>query len=85
MPKKIEIVFSKENIKEILDLFEKDVDSEEFVIDKVTRERVLANDLQPIKIFEIGGILPGSDVFIRADSDSLVKYFDEHRLENEDS
>ena len=68
-----------------MDLFDKDVDSEGFVIDKVTKEQVLANDLQPIKISEIGGVLPGSDVFIRADSGSLVKYFDEHRLENEGS
>ena len=85
MTEKIEVVFSKDNIKDILDYLDKKVGPEGFIVDKKTNERVLANDLKPIKASELGSVLPGSNIFIRANSNGLVKYFDEHFEQNGDN
>ncbi|PIP53869.1 MAG: hypothetical protein COX07_08405 [Bacteroidetes bacterium CG23_combo_of_CG06-09_8_20_14_all_32_9] len=64
-----------ENVKhEILDLFDKSVDEEEYIVEKSNpKQRVLTFDGQEIKIDEFGGIKSGSEVFIKKDLVSLMK------------
>lgn len=54
-----------------------DTDDEGFIIDKKTGERVLANDCGEIKLEELGGILPGSKVFVKKNIAAFAQYFDE--------
>ena len=74
---KLRVTFSRNNVKDVLEIFNKLIDEDGFIIDKDTKERILTNDLEPIKWEELGFILPGSEVFIKADSTGLAKYLEE--------
>ena len=68
------ITFSSELKEEILDIFDKTIDSEGFVIEKDTQERVLAFDGNELSLKEFGGIKKGSEVFIKNDLPSLIEF-----------
>ncbi len=57
------------NVDILLKQFGKETDKEGFIIDSKTKERVLCRYThRPIKKSRLGGILPGSNIFIE-DSD----------------
>lgn len=51
------------------------VDEDEFIINKETKERVLANDGGEIKLGELGGVLPGSKIFVKKNLAGFAQYF----------
>ena len=81
MVEKLRVTFSKNNVMDVLEVFSKTIDKEGFIIDKGTKERILTNDLEPIKWEDLGFILPGSEIFIKADSAGLTKYLEEQTNE----
>ena len=64
-----------ESIKEdILDIFDKSIDGEGFIVEKSdSNQRVLSEDGQEVNIKEFGGIKKGSEVFIKKDLISLMR------------
>lgn len=57
------------NTEFILELFDKELDHEGFIIDKETKQKVICRYTNnPIKKETLGGVLPGSNIFIE-DSD----------------
>ncbi len=74
---KLRVTFSKDNVKDILEILNKSLDKEGFIIDNNTNERVLSNDLEPIKSDDLGFIFPGSEIFIKANSSGITKYLEE--------
>lgn len=60
--------------EEILDAFDKDIDSEGFIVEKDNpNQRVLSEDSQEVNINEFGGLKKGSEVFIKKDMVSLLR------------
>ena len=60
--------------KKILSAFDKDVDSEGFIIEENSREKVLSGEEgENIKLEDFAGIKKGSQVFIKSDLASLLK------------
>ncbi len=80
---KIRVVFSRENVADMLSFFDKAIDKKGYIVYKKTGEAVLSNELEPIKAEELGCILPGSEVFIKAESAGLAKYFEETLIEQD--
>jgi hypothetical protein len=72
------IVYDHRLKKEVLGLFGKELNSNGYIIQKNTKELVLAkNDVLPIHIDNFAGIEKGSEVFIRSDITSLIEYVEE--------
>ena len=68
------LTFDESVKEEILDLFDKSVDSEGFIVEKDNpQQRVLSKDGQEVNIKEFGGIKKGSEVFIKKDLVSLMR------------
>ena len=60
--------------EEILDFFDKTIDSEGFIVEKDnTNQKILSEDGQEVKIEEFGGIKKGSEDFIKKDLISLMR------------
>ena len=72
----MEITFDKGLAEQILSGFGKIVDDNGYIFDKKTGKRVLTPDGDEIKLSEFAGIVPGSEVFIKSDIVSLIKYLD---------
>ncbi len=70
------INFDKSATNKILSYFNKSVDSENFIIDTKTKERVLSFDGTEVTFQNFGGIMIGSEVFIKSDIDSIIKFLE---------
>ena len=58
----------------ILDVFDKSIDSEYFIVEKDNpNQRVLSEDGQEVNINEFGGLKKGSEIFIKKDLISLMR------------
>jgi len=58
----------------ILDVFDKSIDSEDFIVEKDNpNQRVLSEDGQEVNINEFGGLKKGSEIFIKKDLISLMR------------
>lgn len=68
------ITFDSSLKKEILSVFDKDVDKDGYIIEKATGDRVITPEGDEIKLEEFAGISKGSEVFIKSDITSLIKY-----------
>jgi len=75
----MKIVFDKSLSNEILDSFGKYVSKDKLIFDKVTKKHVLSPDGEEININEFAGIVPGSEIYLKSDIISLIKY-----VENKD-
>ena len=60
-----QITFDESTDEFILDAFDKSVDSEGYIIEAETGERVLTPEGEPIPIEEFGGIAKGSEIFVQ--------------------
>jgi len=69
-----DIGFSKEAKRDILALFGKDVDGEDFIVEKEDQtQRVLTPKGEEIRFDEWAGIMKGSEAFIKSDTISLIE------------
>lgn len=69
------LFFDKSARLDVLNLIEKTVDQEGFIVEKENlSQRVLTFDLQEIKVEDFGGVKKGSEVFIKDNLVSLLKY-----------
>lgn len=69
----IKITFSKESKNQILDLFDKSIDMEGFIVEKENPEtRVITIDGEEIHQDNFGGIRKGSEIFFKNDLPSLI-------------
>lgn len=71
------ITFDKSARKYILNVFNKSVDDEGFIVEKDNPEqRVLAQDGQQVEYENFAGIRKGSEIFIKSDLISLMNLCD---------
>lgn len=68
------ITFHKDIARNILGAFGKSLDSENYLIDKRTHERVLSPKGEEINIKEFGGIVNGSEIYLKSDIASLIEF-----------
>jgi len=68
------ITFDSSVKKEILAIFDKDIDKEGYIIEKPSGDRVISPDGDEVKLEDFAGISKGSEVFIKSDITSLIKY-----------
>ena len=75
MSEEISITFDKSMKEKILDLFGKAVNEDGIIVEKENPDNAVlsSEDGQPIHIDEFGGIMKGSEIFIRNDVVSLMK------------
>ena len=69
-----DIVFEESRIEYLLDLFDKDVDDEGYIIEADTQKRVTSSDGNEIKPADIGVVGHGSEIFVEDDFTSIVDY-----------
>ncbi len=76
----INIHFSpnKDTKRFVLQLFNKNVDSEGYIVENETKARVLNADGQEIMIEELGAIKKGSEIFVKDDIVSLVRFYEKY-------
>lgn len=75
----IRITFTESAKGFILDLFDKGRDRKGYIIDKKTRNRILAEDGKEIKVSEFGGIIiqdKNDPIFFRNDIISMIHFSD---------
>ena len=71
----VSITFDKKVKKELLTLFDKKVDDDGNIVENSNpKQKVLAVDGSEVNIEEFGGIKKGSEVFIKSDLVSLMKF-----------
>ncbi|MEK6846078.1 MAG: hypothetical protein AABY26_04920 [Nanoarchaeota archaeon] len=69
-----QITFSKLAVRDILELYGKSLDNEDFIVEKDNpSQRVLTPNGEEIHIEEWGGIRKGSEAFIKNDTFSLIE------------
>ncbi len=69
------VTFDKNLKKEILDIFDKQIDSEGIIVEKDDpTQKVLSPDGDEVSINEFVGITKGSEVFIKSDLPSLIAF-----------
>lgn len=64
--------------KFILGLLNKTWDSEHYIIDKQSKERVIDSDGSYITVEEFGGVKKGSQIFVKNNIVSLVTFYDKY-------
>lgn len=71
------ITFDASAKQEILAWFGKTIDAEDYIIEvEDPSQRVVTTDGQEIKITEFGGIVKGSERYIKSDLPSLIDFLD---------
>jgi len=69
-----ELTFDEESKKDILELYGKTLDDEGFIVEKDNlKQRVLTQKGEEIHIEEWGGIMKGSESFVKSDIFSLLE------------
>lgn len=69
-----QMLFDKSANRKILQYFNKDIDSDGFVIEIGTKKKVLTSDGEVLHIDDFGGIFIGSEIYIKSDIASIVKF-----------
>ena len=72
--KKFVITFDDELTPDILNAFGKSIDKEGFIVETATGIKVPAKDGGEIRVSEFGGIIKGSEVYLKSDIASLINY-----------
>lgn len=70
------IVFDDTTMKFILDVFNKAVDDDGFIIEKDTRARVLSPAGEEVLLADFAGFTPGSEIVLTRDLPALLRYAD---------
>jgi len=61
--------------KFILGIFGKEIDGEGYIIEKVSKKRILGYNGQEMTVSEFGGIKNGSEIYVKSDIVSLVGFY----------
>ena len=72
----MKILFDKQSVPIILTAINKDVDPEGYIVERGTKNRVLTPDGEKVHIDEFAGVIPGSEIFLKDDAISLLRYYD---------
>lgn len=72
--KKFVITFDDELTPDVLSAFGKSIDKEGLIVETASGIRVPAKDGGEIGIAEFGGIIKGSEVYLKSDIASLINY-----------
>ena len=59
--------------KFVLDSLNKEIDSEGYIIEKDTKQRVITPTGEELKFSDFAGVRPGSEIFIKSNIVSLVE------------
>jgi len=71
------VIFDESSKIKLLELMNKSVDSEGFIIEKNNpTQRVLTKDGEEIKLSEFAGVRKGSEIFIKNDINSILELSD---------
>ena len=70
----MKIIFDKSLSSEILKALGKSVNKESKIIDKKTQKPVLSRDGEEIELNDFAGVVPGSEIYLKSDIVSLIKY-----------
>jgi len=69
------VTFDKSLKKDILDIFDKSIDEEGYIVEKSnTKQRVLSAEGDELELEDFAGIKKGSEVFIKNNIISLIDY-----------
>lgn len=68
------IVFDQNTIEIVLGIFGKSVDSDGYIIESNTGERVLTPMGDEVKKEDFAGFVPGSEIILTKDLPSLLQY-----------
>ena len=68
------VEFDNSSKLNFLDLIGKAVDSDGYIVEKTSRERVLTKHGEEVKLADFAGFKKGSEIFIKSDIASLVDY-----------
>lgn len=75
--KKIKKIIFDDNMKRvILDIFDKSVDEDGYIIENETGDRVLTPKGDEVKLENFVGFTPGSEIVLTNDLPSLIQYVD---------
>ena len=70
------ITFDQKAKREILRFFDKDIDNEDYIIEKDTLQRILTTDGEFLALDDFAGVKKGSLVFIKSDINSIIELAD---------
>lgn len=76
------IVYDYKTKDFILELFDKEKDSEGFIVEKETGDRVIKPSGEFVRYDDFVGVTPGSEIFLTNDLPSLIKYANREAAEN---
>ena len=71
--------FDKSLERDMLSAFNKGVDTDGFIVEQDTGQKVVTPEGDNVHIDEFAGIAPGSEVFIKSDLVSLMKFSKKYR------
>lgn len=74
----MKITFTKSAKSAILDIFDKTLDSDEYIIDKKSGERVQTVNGEDIHIDRFGGVRKGSEIFFKDDLPTYIDIADKY-------
>lgn len=64
--------------KFVLGIFGKDIDHDDYIVEKKDEKRILGFDGQEMTIQDFGGIKSGSEIYARSDIVSLVEFYEKY-------
>lgn len=74
-----DIVFEDSRLEYLLELFDKEVDEEGFIVEAGSGERVISRSGKEIKKGDLGVIAHGSEVFIEDNFTEIVDYLSDKK------
>lgn len=74
MLNKTAVLFDQNTVDFVLDVLDKTTDSQGFIVEKGSMERVITPEGIEIRKSELGLVVKGSQKFIMSDLDSLMKF-----------
>jgi hypothetical protein len=78
-----DIVFEESRLEYLLDLFDKDVDREGYIVDPETDRRVTPqNSDDPIKAEELGVVGHSSEIFVEDEVESIIEFVNSQKDTN---
>jgi hypothetical protein len=78
--RQIDLLLTREQIVDSLSKLGHRIDTEGYVLDRTTGERIISIDGDEIKADEVAAALPGSEVLLKKNIASFSQYLAEHGL-----
>ncbi|MFB6208805.1 MAG: hypothetical protein ABEJ56_01555 [Candidatus Nanohaloarchaea archaeon] len=72
------VTFEKDAIEGVLEVFDKEVDEDGYIVESESGERILDREGENIKKDELGGVKKGSEIFLNDNFSSLVDFVKRH-------